>query len=315
MIYIDTTSDFELNIQKKNLENKKVLFTFGDSWTNNTYLSRQGFDTYPQKSWPYQLAEKLGYDIVVNTSWEGGSNTEIFERCLHTMSLNEDYEFDKCKIKELGYSEIKCIVGWSSQIRDFSPMHKLFRPFNVCNIPYIAFGDEHSPDKSLQRLYFKFIDKIMKKEYYQYITQVQTILLQEYFKHHKIDFYTFMAFTPLVENEFKNTQWDLREYIDGNGFYGLYSDIDSMSQKLNNLIGSDIKNEFIVDQPHYGNENFISIFSKFFNKKKEYKDFLQLQNKLKIKSKYHIEDGHPNELGLEVICNELFEMIDTYSYK
>lgn len=309
MIYIDNTSLFESNIQKKNLENKKTLFTFGDSWTNNTYLNRPGFDTYPQKSWPYQLAEKLGYDVVVNMSWQGGSNTEIFESCLQLMSLNEDYEFDKCKIKELGCSEIKCIVGWSSQIRDFSPMHKIFRPFNATNIPYVHVGDEHNRDKQLSKVYFKFIDKIMKIEYYQYITQVQTILLQEYFKNHKIDFYSFMAFTPLVENEFKNTDWDLREHIDGKTFYGLYSDTDSMAQKLNNLIGSDIKNEFIVDQPHYDNKNFIKIFTDFFNKKKEYKEFLEKQHINKLNSKYHLKDGHPNELGLEVISDELFKLI------
>jgi hypothetical protein len=118
-----------------------------------------------------------------------------------------------------------------------------------------------------------------------------------------------MAFTPLVETEFKNTQWDLREHIDSNRFYGIYSDVDSMAQKLNNLLESDIRNEFIIDQPHYDNENFISIFSKFFNKKKEYKEFLETQNKLKIKGKYYLDDGHPNELGLEVMADELFKMI------
>ena len=76
----------------------------------------------------------------------------------------------------------------------------------------------------------------MRKELYQYTTQVQIILLQEYFKNHNIDFYSFMAFTPLVENEFKNTEWDLREHIDTEKFYGLYSDINSMAQKLNSLI-------------------------------------------------------------------------------
>jgi hypothetical protein len=309
MIYLDSKESIKIAIENDIFKNKRVLITFGDSWTNNTYL--QNFRTYPKKAWAYQLAHKLNYDMVLNISWDGGSNVEIFEQCLLMMSLYEDYEFDKCKIKELGCAEIKVIIGWSSQIRDFSPIHKIFRPFNVTNIPYVHFGE----DKILSKTYFKFIDKIMRKELYQYTTQVQIILLQEYFKNHNIDFYSFMAFTPLVENEFKNTEWDLREHIDSEKFYGLYSDINSMAQKLNSLINSNIKNEFVFDQPHYNNRNFISIFSKFFNKKKEYKDFLELQNKLKIKSEYHLEDGHPNELGLEVICNELFEMIDTYSYK
>lgn len=303
MIYVNNYSHFEQIINEKKLKNKKVLFTFGDSWTNNTYL--QNFDLYPKKTWSYQLAEKLSYDAVVNISWQGGSNTEIFESCLHTMCLNEDYEFNKCKIKELGCSEMKCIIGWSSQIRDFSPMHKIFRPFNVTNIPYVSFSDDSPQSNS----YFKFLDKIMKKEYYQYITQVQTILLQDYFNYHKIEFYTFMAFTPLVENEFKNTDWDFREYINTKTFYGLYSKIDSMVQKLNDLSELDIKNEFIIDQPYYNNDNFINIFSKFLNKKKEYKELLQLQNKSISNNKYCYEDGHPNDLGLEIIADELYKMI------
>ena len=309
MIYLDSKESVKIAIDNDIFKNKRVLIVFGDSWTNNTYL--QNYRTYPKKTWSYQLAEKLNYHVVLNISWNGGSNVEIFEQCLLMMSLYEDYEFNKCKIKELGCADIKVIIGWSSQIRDFSPIHKIFRPFNVTNIPYVNFEEQ----SVLSKTYFKFIDKIMRKELYQYTTQVQIILLQEYFKNHNIDFYSFMAFTPLVENEFKNTEWDLREHIDNDKFYGLYSDINSMAQKLNSLINSDIKNEFVFDQPHYNNTNFISIFSKFFNKKKEYKDFLELQNKLKIKSDYHIEDGHPNELGLKVICNELFQMIDTYSYK
>ena len=303
MIYVNNYSHFEQIINEKKLKNKKVLFTFGDSWTNNTYL--QNFELYPKKTWSYQLAEKLSYDAVVNISWQGGSNTEIFESCLNTMCLNEDYEFNKCKIKELGCSEMKCIIGWSSQIRDFSPMHKIFRPFNVANIPYVSFSDDSPQSNS----YFKFLDKIMKKEYYQYITQTQTILLQDYFNYHKIEFYTFMAFTPLVENEFKNTDWDFREYINTKTFYGLYSKIDNMAQKLNDLNKLGIKNEFIIDQPYYNNDNFINIFSKFFNKKKEYKELLQLQNKNTSNNKYCYEDGHPNDLGLEIIADELYKMI------
>ena len=77
-----------------------------------------------------------------------------------------------------------------------------------------------------------------------------------------------MAFTPLVENELQNTEWDLREHIDSHKFYGLYSDINSMAQKLNSLINSDIKNEFVFDQPHYNNTNFISNLSLIYNDKK-----------------------------------------------
>jgi hypothetical protein len=124
-----------------------------------------------------------------------------------------------------------------------------------------------------------------------------------------------MAFTPLVEDEFKKTEWDLREYINEDKFYGLNSDISNMSYKLNHIVNSEVKNNFVVDQPFYNNTNFISIFSKFFNKKKEFKDYLEVAFEGNNENKYLIFDGHPNELGLEIISNELFEMINTYCKK
>lgn len=309
MIYLNNKEDLLRHHKSGALKNKKVLIVFGDSWTNNTYL--HNFGTYPKKSWSYLLAEKLNYDCVINHSWNGGSNAEIFEECLFLFSLYEDYEFNKCKINEFEFSEIKIVIGWSSQVRDFSPVHKLFRPFNVTNIPYINFNEK----SKFSETYFKFIDKLMKKEYYQYITQIQTILLQDYFKAHNIDCYFFMAFTPLVEDEFKKTEWDLRQYIDENKFYGLNSDVSNMSYKLNSIVNSEVKNNFVVDQPFYNNTNFISIFTNFFNKKKEFKDYLEVAFKGNDENKYLIFDGHPNELGLEIISNELFEMIDTYCKK
>jgi len=82
-----------------------------------------------------------------------------------------------------------------------------------------------------------------------------------------------------------------------------------MAQKLNDLSELDIKNQFIIDQPYYNNDNFINIFSKFFNKKKEYKELLELKYKNISNNKYCYEDGHPNDLGLEVIADELYKMI------
>lgn len=56
-----------------NLDNKKVLFVFGDSWTNNRYIKN------PKKHWCYLLKQKLDYDLVVNISDNYDSNYEIFD--------------------------------------------------------------------------------------------------------------------------------------------------------------------------------------------------------------------------------------------
>ena len=88
-----------------------------------------------------------------------------------------------------------------------------------------------------------------------------------------------------------------------------------MRFKLNSIVNSDVKNKFVVDQPFYNNTNFISIFSNFFNKKKEFKDYLEVAYNSNNKNEYLISDGHPNEMGLEIISNELFEMINTYCKK
>ena len=82
-LYLTTKEHFETRLNQGLLKDKKVLFAFGDSWTNNTYLHNT--NEYPQLSWSYKLAEKLGYDAVVNISWDGGSNTEIYEHCLKMM--------------------------------------------------------------------------------------------------------------------------------------------------------------------------------------------------------------------------------------
>ena len=302
MIYVDNINEFKEKIKEQRFKNKKLLFVFGDSWTNNTYLFNNG--TYPKKSWAYQLAEKFGYDIVVNLSTDGGSNNDIFEWCLKTMCLFDEYEFEKCRINELETAEIKVIIGWSSQIRNFDSTTKIFRPWNVTSIPYTLGMNKES---QYYKLYNDYIVNL-HPEYYCYSTQLQTICLQHYFKHHKIDSYYFMAFTPLIENEIIDTKWDLRNQIDKNNFYKL-DKIESMADTISSITQSDIKNEYVFDQPFLV-ENINSFYKTILNKKDNFVNFLE--NKF-INSKkdntYFMSDGHPNELGLEVMANELFELI------
>jgi hypothetical protein len=303
IIYINTIGRFETLSKAGELQNKKVLFVFGDSWTNNTYINN--VNEYPQSTWSYRLAEKIGYDAVVNVSWDGGSNAEIYENCLTSMSSGNDYEFDKCPIKDLGFSEMKVVIGWSSQYRDFGPIHKIFRPYTVTNIPnHIDEMIDINDAKSV--LYHKFIDKMFKKEYYQYTTQLYTIFLQHYFKHHKVDYFMFMAFNPLVEESLKDTEWDLRKYVDKSKFYGLYDEISNMGQLLNHMGGHPIGDTFVVDQPYYYGEGIMRFISKFLNKDSKFKEFLEGNRTSRLNNPYFMEDGHPSVLGLDVISNELY---------
>ncbi len=68
----------------QDLYDKKVLFVFGDSWTNNRYVDE------PKKHWCYLLKEKLNYDLVVNISDNYDSNYEIFDTIKKTLC---DVEF------------------------------------------------------------------------------------------------------------------------------------------------------------------------------------------------------------------------------
>ena len=52
-------------------------------------------------------------------------------------------------------------------------------------------GNEVGPRHSYSDFYSKYMDKLFKKEYYQYSTQIYSIYLQEYFKAHKIKCFQF----------------------------------------------------------------------------------------------------------------------------
>ncbi len=308
VLYTTDIEWFNERVNNGSLKNKKVLFAFGDSWTNNNYL--QNIGEYPHSGWSYRLAKQIGYDAVVNISWNGGSNTEIYEKCLTMMCGDEDFQFDKCGVKDLGFSEFKVIVGWSSQYRDFGPIHKIFRPYTVTNIPeHVSNTLDAGRDKSI--LYYKFIEKLFKKEYYQYTTQIYSIFLQHYFKSHNIDSLMFMAFNPLVEESLRGTEWDLREYIDESRFYGLYDSISNMGQLLNQKGGYDIGDTFVLDQPYYYSTGVMNFFSKFFNKGTKFNEYLSSNKESRLNNIYLMDDGHPNSIGCEVIANELYSKLNS----
>ena len=282
---------------------KKVLFTFGDSWTNNNYLNSRG--SYPEKCWSYQLAEKLNYDVVVNIATNGGSNEEIFSWCLNTMCLYDgEYRFDKCKIHELGAAEIKVVIGWSSQLRDFGTLKNIFRPYNVASLPF-PYGNTLG-----ETLYQTYVNNL-HPEYYCFQTQMETIALQHYFQQHNIESFYFMAFTPLLEQEVVGTKWDFRHLIDEKRFYNLFTLGNSMCSLLNELCDEPDKHEHVVETPMLYVETLKNYYLNLFSKKTDKQKYLlALTNP---NSKYFVEDGHPNEAGLEVISNELYNMIRNHA--
>ena len=292
--YYYSSDEFLEAVKFNRFQNKKVLFTFGDSWTNNNYLNF--YKTYPQKCWSYQLAEKLQYDGVVNISTNGGSNEEIFKYCLDTMCLYEDYTFEKCEIQNIGATEIKVVIGWSSQLRTFDALHNLFRPYNVSSIPFVT--DQITPFQTLYKTYVHHLHK----EYYCFKTQMQTIALQHYFARHNIESFYFMAFTPLLESDLMNTKWDLRSDIDASRFYKLFEEANNMSNTLNERCESLEKHEHIIETSMLYIDHLKSHFSKLLNKK--------LSSFTTPHPRYFLPDGHPNEVGLEVIADELFTLIN-----
>lgn len=309
--YLISSDEFITHHQAYNyFKDKKVLFTFGDSWTNNNYLNNDStgnynvtssLANYPYKTWTYRLMERLGYDCVVNIATNGGSNEEIFKWCLDTMCLYEEYAFDKCRIHELGAKEIKVVIEWSSPIRNFGPVNKLFRPFNVSSLPFPQRND------AVPEMY-EFYTFYMNNGYTDvssWHTQIYTIALQKYFATHNIESFYFMGFAPLIEEHKMYTEWDLRTHIEENRFYKLYESANNMATVLNELCNEPVKHKFLVETSMM----FIDTFRSFYktvlkNVTDEYWDSQQVPN-----PKLFIADGHPNVEGLDIISHEIYKLI------
>jgi hypothetical protein len=205
-------------ISNQNLYDKKVLFVFGDSWTNNLYVDK------PKKHWCYLLKQKLNYDYVVNISDDYDSNYEIFDCVKKTLS-NNDYPMKQQKwLKNL--REFKVVVDWSTPMRDSTSVAKMYSPYNLATIP-----DLNSKEPNT-KLWLDYVDKWFRVEMYSYDTQKRILFLQEFFNYNKIDWYMFMGFTPLVEKQFHDTEYDLRKWIDKERFLFLYGFPNNMQDYL-----------------------------------------------------------------------------------
>ena len=262
-------------IPKKDFYNKKVLFVFGDSWTNNRYVDE------PKKHWCYLLKEKLNYDLVVNISDNYDSNYEIFDCVKKTLSdkdypMNQQSYLNKLK-------EFKVVVDWSTPMRDSTSVAEMYSPWNTATIPNL---DSKKPNT---KLWLDYVDKWFRVEMYSYDTQKRILFLQEFFNYNKIDWYMFMGFTPLVEKQFHNTEYDLRKWIDKDRFLFLYGFPNNMQDYLITTLDKKFKEDIDINEMQFEN-NRLKYFGSHSN------DVFTC-------------DGHPDTKGLELMSDMIYRSI------
>ena len=262
-------------MSNENLYDKKVLFVFGDSWTNNLYVDK------PKKHWCYLLKEKLNYDLVVNISNYYDSNYEIFDCVKKTLSdkdypMNQQSYLDKLK-------EFKVVIDWSTPMRDSTSVAEMYSPWNTATIPDL---DSKEPNT---KLWLDYVDKWFRVEMYSYDTQKRILFLQEFFNHNKIDWYMFMGFTPLVEKQFHNTEYDLRKWIDKDRFLFLYGFPNNMQDYLITTLDKKFKEDIDINEMQFEN-NRLKYFGSHSN------DVFTC-------------DGHPDTKGLELMSDMIYRSI------
>lgn len=259
-------------IPKKDFYNKKVLFVFGDSWTNNRYVKN------PKKHWCYLLKQKLDYDLVVNISDYYDSNYEIFDCVKKTLSdkdypMNQQSYLNKLK-------EFKVVIDWSTPMRDSTSVAEMYSPWNTATIPDL---DSKEPNT---KLWLDYVDKWFRVEMYSYDTQKRILFLQEFFNHNKIDWYMFMGFTPLVEKQFHNTEYDLRKWIDKDRFLFLYGFPNNMQDYLITTLDENFKDGIRINEMQFKN-NRLKYFGSDSNG-------------------VFTCDGHPDTKGLELMSDIIY---------
>lgn len=262
-------------ILKKDLHNKKVLFVFGDSWTNNQYINE------PKNHWCYLLKQKLNYDYVVNISDDYDSNYEIFDCVKKTLS-DIDYPMNQQKWLN-NLKKFKVVVDWSTPMRDSTSVAEMYSPWNTATIPDL---DSKKPNT---KLWLDYVDKWFRVEMYSYDTQKRILFLQEFFNHNKIDWYMFMGFTPLVEKQFHNTEYDLRKWIDKERFLFLYGFPNNMQDYLITTLDKKFKEDIEINEMQFENDRL-----EYFGGNSE---------------GVFTSDGHPDTKGLElmsdIICRSI----------
>jgi len=285
------------------ISNNRVLITAGDSWTNNNYLKQV------QDHWSYKLGIKGHYDYVFNLGTMGGSNEKIYETVIDFLSDYSSEPNINFISSVFDIHLIDVVVMWSSPIRDESPLTKLYQPFSSATIPDI------NSNKFNAQLYKKYFGDWFRYEYHSYRTQLLTLFLQEFFDYNKISHKFLMGFSPIINKEFENTQWDLRQHINKNNFYGLYGFPKTVQDYLIQKGNSQFKDELdIVEMFHLNeNENSTNRFVDYF--KKTFRDIGLFKNRMKIFEEQNgngefMADGHPSSQGCTSISELIYKLLN-----
>jgi len=262
----------EEEISKQNLYDKKVLFVFGDSWTNNRYVKN------PKKHWCYLLKQKLDYDLVVNISNYYDSNYEIFD-CVKKTLCDKDYPMNQQSYLDK-LKEFKVIIDWSTPMRDSTSVAEMYSPWNAATIPNL---DSKKPNT---KLWLDYVDRWFRIEMYSYDTQKRILFLQEFFNHNKIDWYMFMGFTPLVEKQFHDTEYDLRKWIDKKRFLFLNGFPNNMQDYLITTLDKSFQKDIHINEMQFENDRHRYFDNEVFT-----------------------SDGHPNIKGFELMSDIIYRSI------
>jgi len=257
------------------LKNKKVLFTFGDSWTNTRYLKNS------RTHWPYLLKKKLNYDYVVSISYNYDSNYEIFDTIKKVLCKEEFPMKQQSHLNEL--KEFKVVVEWSTPMRDSTSVAQMYSPWNMSTIPDL------NSEQPNTKLWLDYVDKWLRMEIYSYDTQKRILFLQEFFNHNNIDWYMFIGFTPLVEKQFHNTEYDLRKWIDKDRFLFLYGFPNNMQDYLMTTLDENFKDDIHINEMQFEN-NRLKYFGDSSNG-------------------VFTGDGHPNTKGVELMSDIIYRSI------
>jgi len=259
---------------KENIKGKKVLFVFGDSWTNNRYIEN------PKQHWCYLLKEKLNYDVIINTSNNYDSNYQIFDS-IKTILSDDEFPMNK-----RGYldtlKEYKVVIEWSTPMRDSTSVAEMYSPYNISTIPNL------NSIQANTKLWMDYVSNWFRMEIYSYDTQKRILFLQEFFKNNNIDWYSFMGFTPLVEKQFDGTNYDLRKWIDKNRFLFLYGFPNNMQDYLLQSVEDGFSDYIGINEMQFENDR-----QPLFNKHNE----------------VFTSDGHPNTKGLEMMADIVYKQI------
>lgn len=144
-------------------------------------------------SWPGQLGKQLGFHRVVNLGYPGSSNDRIIRTTIAWILENWLHE-------KQSTDNLFVVIGWSAPMRREFYMNENWRQI----IPYHDYAD---PEVSLFNRVYREVAWSEYESAIRFATQI--ILLQEFFKSHKIAYLFFDAITS-----FKNTNLDSNNALD-----------------------------------------------------------------------------------------------------